>query len=84
MHGILYSKDVVKAMRRLPADTKALIATRLNELAQDPYAMRNVKKLTNRPGYRLRVGDWRILYSIEGDPSRIIVIDIAPRGGVYR
>jgi hypothetical protein len=33
--------------------TKALIASKLKELAQAPDAMRNVKKLTNRLGYRL-------------------------------
>jgi mRNA-degrading endonuclease RelE of RelBE toxin-antitoxin system len=63
--------------------TKALIASKLKELAQDPYAIRNVKKLANRLGYRLGIGDWRVLYSSEVDASRIVGIDIAPRGGVY-
>jgi mRNA interferase RelE/StbE len=71
-------------MRRLPANTKTLIIRKLKELARDPCAMRNVRKLSNHPGYRLRVGDWRIVYRIEDNPDRIAVINIAPRGGVYK
>ena len=84
MRGITYSKDAVKAMRKLPANTRALITRKLQELAQDPYAMRKVKKLTDRPGYRLRIGNWRVLYSLEEKPNKVIVIHVDPRGGAYK
>jgi len=42
------------------------------------------KKLQGRPGYRLRVGDWRVIYEIGKDRVVIIVMKIAPRGEVYK
>ena len=44
----------------------------------------NATKLQGRPGYRLRVGDWRVIYEINKDEVVIIVMKIAPRGEVYR
>jgi mRNA interferase RelE/StbE len=47
-----------------------------NNLAGD------VKRLTNfTPEYRLRVGDYRVLFEIEGD--RVIIYRIKHRGGAY-
>jgi mRNA interferase RelE/StbE len=42
----------------------------------------NVLKLTGRDEYRLRVGDWRILFVESSDTIDVLVI--GPRGGVYR
>jgi mRNA interferase RelE/StbE len=54
-------------------------------VALDPHAVNNnVKKLTGRPGYRLRVGDWRVIYELD-DGLRILAVErIAPRGEVYQ
>ena len=34
--------------------------------------------------YRVRVGDWRIVYQIEDDVLIVLVLEVAPRGEVYR
>ena len=60
------------------------IRARLNDLARDPLAAPNVKKLTEHPGFRLRVGDWRVVYLLDRDRVVIQVIRIAPQGEVYR
>jgi mRNA interferase RelE/StbE len=66
-------------------NTARLIREKLDQLAQDPYARNpNLTRLQGRPGYRLRVGDWRIIYEIENDRLVILVLKIAPRGGAYR
>ena len=46
--------------------------------------MRNVKKLTDAAGYRLRIGDWRVVYTLEQDRLIVAVIKIEPRGEVYK
>ena len=84
MFTVTYSKRALKAMRRLPANKARLIKAKLCELAVDPEQMRNVKKLTNHPGYRLRVGDWRVIYVVEHEELRVVVIDVASRGEAYR
>ncbi len=61
-----------------------MIRSKIDLLAQDPYAANNnVKKLVGRPGYRLRVGDWRVIYDLD-DGLRVLAVErIAPRGGAY-
>ena len=46
--------------------------------------MPNVKKLTGHPGYRLRVGDWRVLYLVERQILVVQVIEIGHRREIYR
>ena len=54
-------------------------------LAADPFAANNnVRKLVGHEAYRLRVGDWRVIYEIEGGRLVIHVLTVAPRGGAYQ
>lgn len=48
-----------------------------------PIKARNVKKLKGRDGYRLRVGDWRVVYDIHNGELVLLVIEIGPRGSIY-
>jgi mRNA interferase RelE/StbE len=58
---------------------------KIESLAEDPTAPNNnVRKLTNHPGYRLRVGDWRVVYTILEQALLIAIVRIAPRGDVYQ
>lgn len=84
MFTLEYSKQAARALIRMPATTAATIRTKLLELAQDPSAARNVKKLTGQPGYRLRVGDWRVLYLLDNGKLIVYVVEIGARGGIYK
>ncbi|WP_421772801.1 type II toxin-antitoxin system RelE family toxin [Cyanobacterium aponinum] len=54
-------------------------------MAQNPYRENpNLKKLVGREGYRLRIGDWRIIYEINNDRIVILVLEIDTRGGIYK
>lgn len=84
MFKIEYSKQAMKTLLKMPRNTSGLIRRKIQQLATDPHAMLNVVKLTGRPGYRLRVGDWRIIYEVENDKLIVLVLKIAPRGGAYQ
>lgn len=83
MHEISYTADALKTLRRMPRNTADLIRRKVQEVAADPTKARNVKKLKGRDGYRLRVGDWRVVYDIEAGKLVLIVIEIGPRGDIY-
>jgi mRNA interferase RelE/StbE len=44
----------------------------------------NVTKLQNRDGFRLRIGDWRVIYEVQDQQLVILVLKIGSRGEVYR
>lgn len=68
----------------MPRNTALTIGKKIRELADNPHSMKNVKKLTNHPGYRLRVGDWRIIYTVIDNELLIHVINMNTRGEVYK
>lgn len=84
MYTIQFTKQTIKALRKMPANEAALIRSKIRELALDPFSAPNVKKLAGRPGYRLRVGDWRVTFEVHEDVLIIAILKIGPRGGVYR
>jgi mRNA interferase RelE/StbE len=85
MYKIVYATQVVRTLRRLPRNTADLIRTKLQQVAAGPFAsIPNATKLQGRPGYRLWVGDWRVIYEVDKDEIVIVVVKIAPRGEVYR
>ena len=68
----------------MPRNMATLIREKLDQLALDPYAKHNnATKLKNLPAYRLRIGDWRVIYEINDDKLIILVLKIGPRGGIY-
>jgi mRNA interferase RelE/StbE len=74
---IVLSHAADKDVKRLPANLRKRIVTAIAKLPAG-----DVKKLQGREGYRLRVGDFRVLYEVEGDT--ITVLAVGPRGGIYR
>ena len=84
MYQIVYTKEAAKTLHKLPRNAARLIQEKLEDIAANPRTQRNnVTKLQNRPGYRLRVGDWRVIYKIDDDQLVILVLKLGSRGGVY-
>ena len=85
MYKILFTKRAYKSIRKVPKNVATRIREKLDRIANDPYAkFANLKKLQNRPGYRLRVGDWRVIYEIKDEKLIILVLDIGSRGEIYK
>lgn len=84
MWGLELSREATRALLRMPREQALRIRVRLSELVRDPYNAPNVKKLTDHPGFRLRVGDWRVVYLLDQERIVIQVIRIAQRVEVYR
>jgi len=72
-----------RQIRRLPAQTQDRVNKVIARLAENPRPP-GAKKLTARDGYRVRVGDYRILYQIDEGARVVIIYRVMPRGDVYR
>jgi mRNA interferase RelE/StbE len=83
MKRVTYSRDALRVLARIPANTARLIRAKIDQYAADPTSLgNNVKALKGEPGYyRLRVGDWRTLFLEDG--VVLLVTRIAPRGSAY-
>lgn len=85
MYRISFTTQAAKALLKMPQNAARLIRERLDQVAVDPFApIPNAKKLQGRPGYTLRIGDWRVIYEINQSEVVIIVMKIAQRGEVYK
>ena len=85
MYKIVFTRQAYKSLRRLPKDIVHRMRERLDQIAENPFSQHpNVIKLQNRPGYRLRVGDWRVIYDVQEGELIILVLKVGSRGDIYR
>lgn len=73
-----------RALKKLPPEAVRPISAAIDGLAENPRP-RGVKKLTDGDGvHRIRVGNYRILYTIQDRVLVVAVVDVADRREVYR
>lgn len=82
-YSIEYARDALKTLARMPRNARELLVSKIEGLARDPFGAANVRQLAGQPGYRLRVGDWRVIYDVDSGRVVVRVLKVGPRGGVY-
>ncbi|TAN61479.1 MAG: type II toxin-antitoxin system RelE/ParE family toxin [Magnetospirillum sp.] len=73
-------------MVKLQPAKAADIREKLAAFAADPARPNNNLKILENiaNGFRLRVGDWRVSFTLDAEAGEIEVFEVAPRGGAYR
>ena len=84
-YTLLIKKQAKKALQSLARTDRNRIAEKIKLLGDNPdNPILDIKPLQGEPYYRLRVGQWRIIFDRD-DEVRIIAIEkIKPRGGAYK
>ncbi len=82
-YQVILPRSVQKELNRLPEDAAKQILARLVELESNPRPS-PVKKLRGRDAWRIRVGDYRVIYEIHDRVLQIIVITVGHRREIYR
>ena len=82
--AVEFSSGAERDFVSLPERDKVRIAKAIYRMSDDPRRASNVKKLTGDNRYRLRVGDWRILYEVQDERSVVLVLKVGHRREVYR
>ena len=77
------SRDARKELARLPVQFQTRIARAVLALGENPFP-HGCKKLKNRDGWRIRIGDYRVLYFANAKSKQIVVGVIGHRREVYR
>lgn len=82
MYKILFSKQSLNFFRKLDKSTQERISKKINELKQNPKL--GIPLVANLAGlWKLRIGDYRIIYQIKNEELIIFVLKMGHRRNVY-
>ena len=82
-YSITISKQARKQLRDIPRKDRLRVSGAIELLGDNPIPPKALK-LTNRDGYRLRVGDYRIIYIFNSNRLIILIINIVHRSTAYQ
>ena len=84
MHSIVIKRSALKALSKLPEKESTKISDAIDKLADDARPD-GCKKLEGRgDSYRIRVGNYRVIYEINDDELMILVVEIGNRKEIYK
>ena len=82
-YAVSVLRAAAKQLDRLPEDSGARILEAVSDLAETPRPDGCVK-LTGRPAWRIRIGDYRVIYEIDDSLLEVVVVAIGHRKDIYR
>ncbi len=82
-YKIVFKKSVAKDLRQIPEEDIQRILKHVDSLKDDPRPA-GVEKLCADEKYRIRQGNYRILYMIEDEIVTITIVKVGHRRDVYR
>ena len=82
MENVEYSKKAFKSLRGLPKRTSGLIVKKISQMVSNPAELQNKITPLKVGGFRLRVGDYRIVYTIED--GIYYIVDVRHGKDVYK
>jgi mRNA interferase RelE/StbE len=85
MYRLKYRRRARNYLARLPLKTKTAIVNKLHELAANPdNPDLDIEILKGRKGFRLRVGQYRVIYTRQDDQLILEVVKVRARGDIYK
>lgn len=82
-YALFILRRAQKELAALPAEAYERVRDSIRELAGDPRPP-GCAKLTGRNGWRIRVGDYRVIYEIDDAERTVTVLHVGHRRNVYR
>jgi mRNA interferase RelE/StbE len=82
-YKVIFTKSVKKDFRKIPKLEVSKILNEITDLAKNPRSLKT-KKLKGEELYRLRVGNYRVIYDIQDNLMLIFVVKLGHRSDIYR
>lgn len=82
-YSLLIKWSAAKELEALGITDRRRIITRIEALAAEPRPPR-CEKLSDQEYYRVRQGDYRVVYSVDDRTSTVLVVKVGHRRDVYR
>nr|AQS33371.1 hypothetical protein [uncultured archaeon]AQS34152.1 hypothetical protein [uncultured archaeon] len=81
MYKLVFEKRTLHDLNKLKTKIKERIWNKLQDCKENPF--RFFEKLIEIKGYKLRVGDWRIIADIFPEKEAIVILKIGHRKNIY-
>lgn len=83
-YTVEFTASALREFRALGRQLQRRMAPKISQLADDPLPP-GIKKLRGAPDhYRLRIGDYRIIYRLDAGRVVVVIVKIGHRRDVYR
>ncbi len=79
---IIWSESAAKELKKLDRTIARRIYQKVSQLCENPYNF-DVTKIAGDPYFRLCVGDYRVVFDIQSDVLRILVLKVGHRKNIY-
>ena len=80
---IIWSESASNELKKLDRTVAKRIFKKVSQLCENPYRF-DVIKMEGDPYFRLRVGDYRVIFDIQNDILRILVLKVGHRKKIYK
>ena len=84
MYQVFFDKPAAKQLAKLPKKLYEKVKKSIEALAENPRPVGCLKLKGNGDAYRIRIGDFRVIYEIEDDVLIVVVVSVGDRKEVYR
>lgn len=84
-YKILFNKGLIKDLKKIPKKYRLKLREKIESLSENPRP-EGYKKLSGKsspPLYRIRHGNYRVIYTINDQELLILLVDIGHRRGIY-
>jgi mRNA interferase RelE/StbE len=84
IYRIVFDRPAEKSFQRLPTEVQEILASRISALSDAPHPHDSRKLEGTQDCYRLRQGDYRVVYTVIDDCVLVLVLRVGHRRDVYR
>ena len=84
IYSIEFTPAAFRQLRTLPVKIQLRIRTKIDSLGSDPRPPGCAKLRDNEDIYRIRIGEYRVLYQVKDEVLLVLVVKVGKRGGVYK
>lgn len=83
-YKLKWKRSATKEFRKLPKEKRLRILKAVEKLVEDPSQVSSRKLVNSKNDYRIRIGEYRVIYKIYRDVLVIQIIRVRHRKDVYR
>ncbi len=83
-YEIQWKHSAEKDLRGIDKQFISRILEAINSLSDDPFPSKHRKLQGSESSYRIRIGDYRVIYQVDNDKRIIVIYHVRHRKDIYR